>query len=231
LTNDEEAELGTDPHDEDSDGDGYLDGHEVAEGSDPTDASDRIYEGGWPYNPDKESIEDPGFDLPAGVGDRMARFTGVDQFGEVVDLYDLAGHGKPVLLDLSAPWCTPCQGVARWLSGGVDLYDLEPTYSATREAIEAGQILMVTVLETNASGDGAATEEDSAAWAEDFPHQRVPVLADPVRNTLMPYLQQAGYPNFHAIASDMTIEYRNDATSGGLDFAAFGVVHDLLESE
>jgi thiol-disulfide isomerase/thioredoxin len=229
LTNDEEAALGTDPDNPDSDGDGYLDGDEVTEGTDPTDADDRIYFGGWPYNPDKDSIEDPGFDASSAVGERMARFVGVDQFGEQVDLYDLAGHGKPILLDLSAPWCIPCHAVSRWLNGTSDQYNLEDTYSATREAIETGEILMVTVLETNAEGDGAATEEDCAEWAENFPHERVPILADPSRNTLMPYLEQAGYPNFHAIGSDMTIEYRSDTQVDGVDFAAFGVVYDLLE--
>lgn len=46
-------ELGTDPLDADSDGDGYIDPHELHYGSDPNDAADRIYQGGmpmWPYN-------------------------------------------------------------------------------------------------------------------------------------------------------------------------------------
>lgn len=231
LSNDEEAELGTDPNNADSDGDGYSDGDELAEGSDPTNPGDGIYAGGWPYNPNKDVIEDPGFDTPAVVGGRMGRFVAVDQFGDTFDFYDFAGHDKPILLDISAPWCGPCKGIARWLGGGTDQYEMEPLYGSTREAIESGAILMVTVLETDGSGDGPATEQDSADWADDYPHDRVPVLADPVMNGLIPYLGQSAYPNFHAIGSDMTIEYLNDAAADGLDFGAFGVVYDLLASE
>lgn len=231
LSNDAEAEIGTDPNNPDSDGDGYSDGDEVAEGSDPTNPGDGIYAGGWPYNPDKDAIEDPGFDTPAVVGGLMGRFVAVDQFGDSFDFYDFAGHDKPILLDISAPWCGPCKGIARWLGGGTDQYELEPLYSATREAIQSGDILMVTVLETNAVSDGPATEQDSVDWADDYPHDRVPVLADPVMNGLISYLGQSAYPNFHAIRSDMTFAYLNEGGSGDLDVQAFGVVYDLLVSE
>ena len=40
LTNEEEAELGTDPNDSDSDNDGISDGDEVDDGTDPLDADD-----------------------------------------------------------------------------------------------------------------------------------------------------------------------------------------------
>ena len=64
----EEAELGTDMESFDTDGDGYGDGDEVQEGSDPTDPDSLIYTGGWPYNPDKASITDPGWDSIAEEG-------------------------------------------------------------------------------------------------------------------------------------------------------------------
>ena len=40
----------------DTDGDGYLDAFEIEMGTDPSDPDDRIYQGGWPYNPNKESM-------------------------------------------------------------------------------------------------------------------------------------------------------------------------------
>ena len=55
-----EYELGTSPVHLDSDFDTYLDPWEVAEGTDPTDRESRIYQGFWPYNPDKHLLVEPG---------------------------------------------------------------------------------------------------------------------------------------------------------------------------
>ena len=60
LSDADEKALGTDPDVPDSDGDGYLDGDEVTEGSDPLDPDSWIYVGGWPYNRNKDAIDDPG---------------------------------------------------------------------------------------------------------------------------------------------------------------------------
>jgi hypothetical protein len=57
LTNDEEAELGTDPNKKDTDGDNYWDSWEITEGTDPLDYDSRIYTGFWPYNPNKDELE------------------------------------------------------------------------------------------------------------------------------------------------------------------------------
>jgi hypothetical protein len=46
LSDDEEADLGTDPDDADTDGDGYDDGEEVDAGTDPLDATDHPSSGG-----------------------------------------------------------------------------------------------------------------------------------------------------------------------------------------
>ena len=65
LSYDEELELGTDPESADTDSDGYTDGEEVHAGTDPLDPESVIYIGGWPYNMDKESLEDPGWSSKA----------------------------------------------------------------------------------------------------------------------------------------------------------------------
>ena len=57
LTDEEELVLGTDPLLKDTDADNYWDSWEVIEGTDPLDAESRIYVGYWPYNPDKDSLE------------------------------------------------------------------------------------------------------------------------------------------------------------------------------
>lgn len=105
LLDGEEYDLGTSGTEVDTDGDGYRDSDEITEGSDPTDASSLIYTGGWPYNAEKDAVDDPGWDGKAREGKQFPRFVGVDQYGEEVDIYDYAmQEGKPVVIDLSAEW-------------------------------------------------------------------------------------------------------------------------------
>lgn len=104
LTDFEESQGTTDPLNADTDGDTYLDFDEIAEGTDPSDPESRIYTGYWPYNRDKDAIADPGWDGAAREGETVPRFIAVDQFGDEVDLYDFAGHDKPIVLNLTAEW-------------------------------------------------------------------------------------------------------------------------------
>jgi hypothetical protein len=113
-----EMQLGTDPGLVDTDADGYTDFDEVQAGSDPTDANDRIYKGGWPYNRNKDQIVATDWETPAGLDVRLPRYKAVDQYGDLVDLYDLIGQGRPVVLDVGTWFCDPCKDLASYLSVG-----------------------------------------------------------------------------------------------------------------
>lgn len=104
LSDGEEYDIGTSGTEVDTDGDGYSDRDEAFEGSDPTDADSLIYTGGWPYYYEKDTVDDPGWDGRSREGKQFPRFIGVDMYGEEVDIYDYAGHGKPLVIDLSAEW-------------------------------------------------------------------------------------------------------------------------------
>lgn len=180
LTDAEEVEAGTDPVSEDSDGDGYMDAHEINEGSDPTDAESKIYTGGWPYNPDKDQMEDPGWESNPDEGERLVHFEMIDQFGETVDIYDFAMQGRPVVLDVSAMWCTYCQEMAKWLEGDASYYDNFDRYDWYEEVpalVNSGQVYWITVLTENRSG-GPPDQETVERWADAWPNPHVPVLAD-----------------------------------------------------
>ena len=83
-----EDEWGTDPENPDSDEDGYLDGAEVGEGTDPLDASDHPYAGGWHIDACRDDIVSEGDD----IGQVARNWSAEDQYGEMVSLHDFCGR-------------------------------------------------------------------------------------------------------------------------------------------
>ena len=105
-----------------------------------------IYTGGWPFNPNKNLIDNPGFgNCPMAngcecdndyscpensactqlfrgkycvpkEGSMIPRFKGFDQFGEEFDLYDLAIQGKPILLEIGSSTAKSSQDFSAWRS-------------------------------------------------------------------------------------------------------------------
>lgn len=217
-----EVDLGSDPTVFDTDGDTYADGDEVAEGTDPLDPESRIYIGYWPYNPDKDAITDPGFDISIENGSGFPRFAWTDQFGDTVDIYDFANQGKPIILDLSGIWCYYCNELAKWLEGKRSFFDdYSGTYAWVDELpakIENGDIYWVTVLDADASGR-TIDPEDLAAWYEEYPHEKVPVLGD-VDMQLAAPLNVYGYPTVLVLDETMTVEkYSSRDYTKALDYA------------
>ena len=96
------ASDGLDPDDDttldpqgDEDGDGFTNADEEACGSDPLDASDVPYAGGWPKGDCRDDIEPTG----DAEGQIAADFALPDQFGEMVHLHDFCD--KTVMLEFS----------------------------------------------------------------------------------------------------------------------------------
>ena len=202
LTDAQEAEHGSDPNNPDTDGDGYLDGDEVLEGTDPTDAASVIYTGGWPYQRNKDDIDNPGFAGEAMVGGVLPRLVGVDQHGEMLDLYDFAMHGKPVVIDLSAGWCAACQEVSLWLEGEGPLGD--GTFDAIPEMVDRGEIYWVTVVFENASSV-PADASDVASWYAAYPNENVAIMADDNR-ALFDWLWPGAYPAIFVLDENMELQ-------------------------
>jgi thiol-disulfide isomerase/thioredoxin len=204
LTSAEEAQHGTDPGNPDTDGDSYLDGDEVLEATDPLDPNSRIYQGGWPYQRFKNEIVDPGFAGTPMVGAVMPRLIAHDQFGQEVDLYDFARHGRRVVIDLSAIWCDACKDMAHWLGREPSTnFDSKPELAPIVDRVEQGQIYWVTVVFEDGVGNAAGPAE-AVAWAEAFPNAKIAVLADNNR-ALYDFLFPGGYPNLQVLDEDMIL--------------------------
>ncbi len=176
LSDGDEVTLGTYPTVVDTDEDSYDDGVEVEVGTDPRDYYSRVYEGFWPYNPNKDDMGEGTFSKS--VGDQMARLTFTDQYGDEVDLYDFAGQDAWILFDISEVWCGYCTEMAKWLEGRSSFYDSYPEWSAIPEAVESGDLIWLTILTGNNAG-GSPSQSDAENWASKYPHDKVPVMTDP----------------------------------------------------
>ena len=227
LTDDEEAGLGTDPSNADSDGDtisdgdevdaglnpmnvdsdgdSYQDNWEITEGTDPLDVNSVIYKGGWPYNPNKAQYEGRTWDDAGNQeGDLLAYFTFLDSNGDMVDIYDFADQGKPIMIDIAAMWCGPCQMISKWLGGISDSTPWGDPTPLTRDAVNNGDVYWVTILGDDlgnqadnqyTTGDVDADELDD--WENAFPNEHVALLADDQSNGD----EYQGYPQGSAVTA------------------------------
>ncbi|MCB9677230.1 MAG: hypothetical protein H6737_19080 [Alphaproteobacteria bacterium] len=207
LLDGDEQRLGSDPLASDSDEDGYDDYAESVAGTDPADAASVIYAGGWPFNPDKNLLGDPGITGGHAAGDQMPRRTGRDQFGDIVDLYDFAGRGQPLVIDVSALWCGPCQGMALWLENGEDpipeVFGFDE-YARVQRAVANGEMTWITFMAEGDPPGSLATVDTVQEWAGSFPSPEIPVLTDRNR-AITAWADVTGYPAVMVIDQDMKV--------------------------
>jgi hypothetical protein len=205
--------LGTDPNNSDTDGDSYLDGWEITEGTDPTDKDSVIYQGLWPYNPDKDSLGAPDLDKACSsscVGEKLARFKIVDQFGDMVDIYDFYGSGKPILLAISAQWVPPGNGLASWLSGMGDEYGFGEEWPNLKTHIDNGDIRWMTVLQSKEHPDDPADASTAAEWYADYPLADSPIFAS---EEVGDHYVRGGWPTVYALDDSLTITHEPNSDS------------------
>lgn len=211
LTDLEELSGGTDPLLGDTDGDGYADADELAVGTDPTDAESGIYTGGWPYNSNKDTMTEGDASEVAAVDGIVPRFVFMDQFGQMVDIYDFAQQGKPMIIDLSGVWCYWCNEAAKLIEGDaseLNGYGLEPIH----DAIVNGDIYWITILDSTRSGE-AANDDTAENWYNLYTFEPVLVLSD-VNQESTAWISPRGYPTMMFVDENMVItDYnKNDYT-------------------
>jgi hypothetical protein len=207
---------------EDSDGDGYTDLQETHAGTDPLDPESVIYQGGWPYNMDKDALEDPGWESPPMEGSRMPRWRAIDQYGDTFDLYDLAGHGRKIVLDVGTWFCMPCKAMAQYFSDGdASVMDefawWNPRYNGVLEMINQEEIYWVTVL---FSGSAPVSQDDVTRWHDTFPNHHVLVLGDQDLR-LREYLSVVAMPHIDVLDKNMNfLVYETRGPTRGMRFLA-----------
>lgn len=197
LTDQEEAELGTDPNDVDTDGDGQEDGAEVEAGTSPTNPYSLTYEYG-DYNvgnctelPEASDPSGPNNDYANtwANGDVAANFTLVDQYGQDVSLYSFCG--QHIMIAFGAAWCGPCKDLADEVQAVQDEYG--------PEGFQAIEILIED------AGGNPPDQQDLVDWYNDHGMVNIPVLNDGAYEVWPYYELDWGIPTVVHIGPDMTI--------------------------
>ena len=213
----------------DSDDDGYSDNDELHFGSDPYSGDSVIYDGGWPYNADKDDAYDPGWDagMQADDGDRFPRWTAEDQFGETVDFYDFLHQGRDVVIETEVAGMFNASGnsFGAFMSTGDPttttenaVYPVEHWGFWNDDWVEVYDILMddnvywIRVLKGTCAGNGpSATQAHAAAWHAEWPNPKIVNMPD--SDCLVdPYLG-TGWPRFDILDENLT--FLVHAASGG----------------
>ena len=213
LSDAEEAELGTDPNLKDTDSDNYWDSWEVTEGTDPLDPASRIYQGSWPYNPNKDELEAGTVSTATTEkGSLFPRQAFVDNHGDYVDIYDFSeftnadGDLAFMIVDMSAMWCGPCHNMADWIAGvdNNDTAGLQQSYPTVREKVHDLRIWWLTFVVEAADGS-PPTLGDAQSWYASHQDPYIPILADE-NVDILPIYNGGQFPFFFLLDPYMAIE-------------------------
>jgi hypothetical protein len=218
LSDDEEAELGTDPLQKDTDHDNYWDSWEIIEGTDPLDLDSRIYTGWWPYNPNKDAMPQASWaEASHASGSLIPRGQFLDRHGELVDLYDFANFtinttGEPayIIADISAQWCVPCHNMAFWLGGGMnaDTAYFTQNFPSVPDKVHELRVWWMTFIVEGSDGD-PPDAGDPVVWFSVHSDNYIPVFADVEQNVRAAY-GGGFYPFLFLISPQLTVAHWGD---------------------
>jgi len=128
------------------------------------------------------------------AGKRVCDFSMIDENGDEVWFYDLMG--KPVILDLSAMWCVPCQRAAE------EVQEIQDTYP---------ELTYLTILIENLQGVPPEWD-DLQVWENELHIDTAPtwggsralITSDPIEIESKFYL--SAWPTFYFLNDELQVE-------------------------
>lgn len=142
-----------------------------------------------------------------GKGTVFPRYKLMDQYGEMVDLYDFANQGKLIVVEFSTSWCQPCKDFAAWLSFGDQAVTSHQfwreEFAIIKELIKKEKIYFINIQSQDRYREPSSLESIEE-WAYDYPDELIPVFADSnydVRN----WARVTAYPTMIVLNEKMEI--------------------------
>ena len=142
-----------------------------------------------------------------GKGTVFPNYKLIDQYGEMVDLYDFANQGKLIVIEFSTSWCQPCKDFAAWLSFGDETVTShrfwKEEYGIIKELIKKEKIYFINIQSQDRYKEPSSLESIQD-WAYDYPDELIPILSDSnydVRN----WARVTAYPTMIVLNEKMEI--------------------------
>ena len=212
--------------------------------------NDSKYFGGWPHNDKKDKIEGSplnyicpnsiGCDCnnnkdcinnncirsPKGSfcypknGDIFPEFISIDQYEDVVNLYDFANQGKYILIELGAVWCSPCNDLGEWFAYNdksiTSKRFWKPEYQKIYDMVHNGDIYFITILYEDENRDNASYET-IYEWFDNYPDENIPILIDESK-MLHSWAKPSGIPAITLLNENMEIiHFSSRGLNGAFD--------------
>ena len=141
-------------------------------------------------------------------GDLFPHFKAIDQFEEIVDIYDFANdEGKYILIEMGAAWCSPCHSLASWITWNEDEIKSKPfwreKYNKIKTLIENGDIYFITILYEDEFRDNAIYDT-VYEWYNTYPDESIPILADEEK-ILHSIIRPTGIPAITLLSPKMEV--------------------------
>ena len=179
-----EESMGLDPNNPDTDTDGFFDGHEITDASDPLSHWSWPYLSGlWPHRliyAQADGVQGAGWQVGQVIPDHQV----TDQYAAPIQLHQF--YGYKMVVSFGARWCNPCKQAA-----------LNSETALWAELKEQGYIVVEILIDGNQPGV-PATQEDVNFWAG-FYGLTYPVTYGP------PAPGITAIPTYFFINSDLTV--------------------------
>jgi hypothetical protein len=152
---------------------------------------------------------DPGWGTVA-IGQPVKHVAAHNHLGEEVNMCDWAG--TPMVMDLSAVWCGPCNMASAYLATGTGQDPFSGIGPDLRTMIETGTVVWLTFLVQD-SNSADATVMNAAQWDAQYHHDNIPVVNELDTPMLPTYLQVACWPTAWVIDPDMNFHGLDDCAT------------------
>jgi len=141
-------------------------------------------------------------------GDTFPHFKAIDQFNEIVDIYDFANsEGKYILIEMGTAWCGPCHSLAGWFSWNEDEIKSKKfwknDYEIIYDLVKNEKVYFITILYEDEFRD-TATYDTAYEWYNTYPDNQIPILIDEDK-LLHRIIRPTGIPAISLVSPDMKI--------------------------